>query len=62
MRKATKKASVPAPAPNIWAYTMSRTKPVTRDSEVMPLTMPVDLRRALLMGMRSCAVRFGRRG
>jgi hypothetical protein len=29
---------------------MSRTKPVTRDSEVMALTMPVDFRRALLMG------------
>jgi hypothetical protein len=41
---------------------MSRMKPVTRDSEVMALTMPVDLRRALLMNVRSRAARFGRRG
>jgi hypothetical protein len=38
MRKATKNASVTAPAPKTTAINTSRTKPVMRDSNVIALT------------------------
>jgi hypothetical protein len=45
IRNATKKASVAIPAPNITAMIVSRTKPVIRDSNVMPLTEAAALSR-----------------
>ena len=44
MRKATKKASAPALAPNACAMTTSRTNPATREAVVLAPTTPVDLR------------------
>ena len=44
MRKATKKASAPALAPNAWAMTTSRTNPSTREAIVLAPTTPADLR------------------
>ncbi|MNP24091.1 hypothetical protein D3C76_1168340 [compost metagenome] len=43
--KATKKASVAMPAPNMRATMVSRTKPSTRDTMVMELTAASDLSR-----------------
>ena len=45
MRKATKNASVAAPAPNSLAITTSRTNPRTRDTSVMLLTVASALSR-----------------
>ena len=53
MRKATKKASAPALAPNAWAMTTSRTKPNARDAVVLAPTTPVDLRSDPLTGKRA---------
>ena len=54
--KATKKTSVPKPAPNKRAITISRMKPRVRDKNVIPLTIAVDLNSFSLIRKESSLV------
>jgi hypothetical protein len=56
MRKATKKASVTAPAPKKIAISVSRAKPVIRDSSVMALTEAAAFSRFTRSGPGLCFI------
>src|SRR5688500_5064508 len=56
MRKATKKASVRAPAPKVTAMRTSRTKPEIRDSSVMALTEAAAFSRFTRSGPGLCFI------